>query len=115
MLGGLAILFVFLAIGDALSALAKIPIPGSVIGMVLLAVSLKAGIVKLEAVQGAAEALTDNLSLLFVPAGAGLILYFDLIGRSWLPLLTAYLVSTFLVLAAVGLLQQRLDKAWKSS
>jgi len=110
MIAGLAILFSFLAVGEGVSRLAGIPIPGSVLGMILLAAALKLGVVKPGSVQAAADALLDNLSLLFVPAGVGLMLYFDLLAESWLAVLAAWLPSTFLVLTAVGVLQQRFER-----
>jgi holin-like protein len=100
MIPGLAILFAFLLAGDAVSALARIPIPGSVLGMILLAAALKLGVLRLE-----------NLSFLFIPAGVGLMAHFELLRQSWLALLVAWLGSTFLVLAAVGRLQSRLDRS----
>jgi len=110
MIPGLAILFCFLAVGEAGAGLAGIPVPGSVLGMLLLAAALRLGLLRAESVQAAADALLDNLSLLFVPAGVGLMLYFDLPARDWWSLLAALVPSTFLVLAAVGWLQQLLER-----
>jgi len=110
MIPGLAILFCFLAVGEEAGRLAGIAVPGSVLGMLLLAAALRLGLVHPQNVQAAADALLDNLSLLFVPAGVGLMLYFDLPARDWWSLLAALLPSTFLVLAAVGWLQQLLER-----
>ncbi len=110
MIPGLAILFCFLAVGEQASRLAGIPVPGSVLGMLLLAAALRLGLVRGETVQAAADALLDNLSLLFVPAGVGLMLYFDLPARDWWSVLAAVVPSTFLVMAAVGWLQQALER-----
>jgi holin-like protein len=111
MILGLAILFCFLAVGEGVARLASIPVPGSVLGMILLAAALSLGLVRAEDIQAACDALLENLSLLFVPAGVGLMLYFGLPARSWLAVLAAMVPSTFLVLAAVGLLQARLERA----
>jgi holin-like protein len=110
MVAGLAILFCFLAVGEQASRLARIPVPGSVLGMLLLAAALRLGLLRAESVQAAAEALLDNLSLLFVPAGVGLMLYLDLPARDWWSVLAALVPSTFLVMAAVGWLQQALER-----
>jgi len=48
--------------------------------------------------------------LLFVPAGVGLMLYFGLPARDWWALLAALEPGTFLVLAAVGWLEQLLER-----
>jgi holin-like protein len=36
--------------------------------------------------------------------------YFDLIGRQWLPIVVATVVSTFVVMAVTGLVASRLDR-----
>jgi holin-like protein len=110
MIPGLAILFCFLAVGEQAGRLAGIPVPGSVLGMLLLAAALRLGLLRGESVQAASDALLENLSLLFVPAGVGLMLYFDLPARDWWSVLAALVPSTFLVLAAVGWLQQALER-----
>jgi holin-like protein len=110
MIPGLAILFCFLALGEQASSLARFPVPGSVLGMLLLAAALRLGLLRGETVQAAADALLENLSLLFVPAGVGLMLYFNLPARDWWSVLAALVPSTFLVLAAVGWLQQALER-----
>jgi holin-like protein len=110
MIPGLAILFCFLAVGEGAGRLAGIPVPGSVLGMLLLAAALRLGLLPAESVQAAADALLDNLSLLFVPAGVGLMLYLNLPARDWLAVLAALVPSTFLVLAAVGWVQQLLER-----
>jgi holin-like protein len=111
MIPGLAILFCFLAVGEEAGRLAGIPVPGSVLGMLLLAAALRLGLLQEQHLQAAAEALLDNLSLLFVPAGVGLTLYLGLPARDWWSLLAALVPSTFLVLAAVGWLEQALERA----
>lgn len=110
MIPALAILFCFLAAGEAAAGLAGIPAPGSVLGMLLLAGALELGLLPGQSVQAAADALLENLSLLFVPAGVGLMLYLELPARDWWSLLAGLVPSTFLVLAAVGWLQQLLER-----
>jgi holin-like protein len=85
------------------------PVPGNVVGMTLLLVALILGVIRLEWVLEAAELLLTHLALLFVPAGVGVMLYFDLIAREWLPILSATLLSTFVVMAVTGHVTQRLD------
>lgn len=109
MLRGFLIIMIFLFGGDALR-LAGVPLPGNVIGMVLLAAALRLRVVRREWVAPAATFLIDNLSLLFVPAGVGVMALFGVIERSWLPLSVSVLGSTLVVLAATGLLEERLGR-----
>jgi holin-like protein len=52
--------------------LINLPIPGSVLGMILLFVSLSMGIIKLNYIEKAAEFLIKHLALFFVPYAVGL-------------------------------------------
>jgi holin-like protein len=107
MLGGFVIIMVFLLAGEGLRSLG-LPLPGNVTGMILLAVALRLRIVRREWVAGAASFLVENLSLLFVPAGVGVMAYFNVVEHSWLPISLSVLVSTLVVLAFTGVLEDRL-------
>ena len=106
---GLGVLLLFLALGEAVVRLLRLPVPGSVLGMVLLAEALRRGWVPLALVRPAAELLIRQMGFLFVPPGVALILYLDLLRAQWAVIVTASVVSTFAVLLAVGALQQRLE------
>ncbi|PCI27068.1 MAG: CidA/LrgA family protein [SAR324 cluster bacterium] len=110
MIKNLLIIFCCLFSGDLISFLLKIPIPGNVIGMVLLVLALQFKWVKLEDVKPAADILVKNLAFLFVPPGVGMILYFDLIAEELIPISVSLLVSSLIMLAVVGLVQQKLEK-----
>jgi holin-like protein len=109
MLQGLLLLFLFQLLGEGIALLSQLPIPGNVIGMALLLLALVSGWVRLEQLQQAAELLLENLAMLFVPAGVGVMLYFELIARQWLPILVATVVSTLVVMAVTGWTEQLLD------
>ncbi len=66
-----AVLFAFLALGELTVWLTGVPVPSSIIGMLFLAASLKAGWVRLESVDKVADFLVRNLGFFFVPAGVG--------------------------------------------
>lgn len=110
MLQGLVLLLLFQFIGEGVSALFALPIPGNVIGMALLLLALSVGWVKLEWLQEAADLLLTYLALFFVPAGVGVMLYFDLIGREWLPIVAGTVLSTFVVMAVTGWTEKLLDQ-----
>ena len=103
MVRGFAILLGLQWLGVLLSTRFNLPLPGSVVGMVLMLIVLRVGLVKLEWVTAAAELLLKNLSMLFVPAGVGVMVYFELISRQWLSLTVATVVSTVAAIAVTGL------------
>jgi len=109
MLRGFAMLLTCQLLGESLVRAAGWPVPGNVAGMALLLIGLIFGLVQLEWVIEAAELLLTHMALLFVPAGVGVLLYFDLIGREWLPILVATGASTFVVIAVTGHLAQSLE------
>lgn len=93
---GLAIIFGFYAAGELLSSALDLPIPGSVLGMLLLLGALLSGGVKLEWVDREGELLVKNMSVMFVPPGVGIVTYLALLKSEALPIFGALILS-FLV------------------
>ena len=110
MLQGMVLLLLFQFFGEGLSSIFDLPIPGNVIGMALMLIALSAGWVKLEWLQDAADLLLSYMAMFFVPAGVGVMLYFDLISREWLPIIAGTFISTFVVMAVTGWCEKLLDK-----
>lgn len=102
----LAILFGCLALGELIIHLTRIPLPSSILGMLLLTLSLKLKIIRLEWVQGLANFLVANIGFFFVPTGVAVMLYFDVIKAQLVPIVVASAVSTALVLAVTGWVHQ---------
>ena len=95
----LTLIFCCQLLGELLVTASGLPIPGPVVGMALLFAGLlvRGSIPDDLAVTG--DALIANLSLLFIPAGVGVMLHVKLIGRDWLPISVALVVSTALTIA----------------
>lgn len=104
------ILFGCLAAGELIVWLTGFQLPSSIIGMLLLTLSLKLGWIKLEWVKGLSDFLVANLGFFFVPPGVALMLYFDLIAAEFIPIVIATVVSTVIVLVATGQVHQYLRK-----
>ncbi|SMB92669.1 CidA/LrgA family protein [Deinococcus hopiensis] len=79
---GLGVLTAFAALGTALASGLHLPLPGSVLGMVLLWAALSLRLVRLEWVEGAGDGLLALLGLLFVPATVGAVDYLSA-GAAW--------------------------------
>lgn len=106
-----AVLFSFLALGELIVWLTGIPIPSSIIGMLLLTAALKMKIVRVFWVDKVADFLLKNLGFFFVPAGVGLMNCLGLLSDQWLPIVGACVISTFLVIAATGWVHQYVRRA----
>ncbi len=102
MVRAFGILLGFQALGSLIAGVTRLPVPGNVLGMVLLVAALMAGAIRVEWIESAADLLVDNLAFLFVPAGVGVMSYFDLIAREWLPISISIVVSLVLVLVVTG-------------
>jgi holin-like protein len=85
-------------IGEVLARLSHLPVPGPVIGLVLLLCYLAGRGQVPDAVQDTSRGLLTHLSLLFIPAGTGVILHIQRLKAEWLPILLALLVGTVLTL-----------------
>ena len=106
----IAIIFLFLAIGEVIVWATGIPIPSSIIGMLCLTAALQYKVVKLRWESGVAEFLTSNLGFFFIPAGVSLMHYFDILRAQWMPIVAASTASTLVVLWVTGLVHQYLRK-----
>lgn len=100
------VVFAFLAVGELVVKFTGITVPSSIIGMLLLALSLKLGIVRLEWVDRISAFLVHNLGFFFVPAGVGLMKCLGLIADQWIPIVGASVGSTIVIIAVTGWVHQ---------
>lgn len=98
-------------LGEVLVRLTEVPVPGPVVGMALLflALVLRGLLYKAETpapVRDTAAGLLRHLSLLFVPAGVGVMVHLPRLAEEWLPLTVALVVSTLLTIVVTGAIMQ---------
>ncbi len=110
MLNALTLIFCCQLAGELCVKTTGLPMPGPVFGMVLLFAGLmiRGGVPDTIAAVG--NALLGNLSLLFIPAGVGVMLHLKLIGTELLPISAALIGSTLITVAVTGLMMQCLSK-----
>lgn len=111
MIGALTLLLVFQLFGEILARVLALPIPGPVIGMALLfaALALRGG--PSTGLRDTAQGLLQHLSLLFVPAGTGVMLHYQRLTDEWLPLVVSLLLSTAVTIAVTALALRLLLRA----
>ena len=107
LLRGLALLLLLQAAGESLTHAFDLPLPGPVIGLVLLLAALRLQLVR-DLVVDAAEGLLAHLSLLFVPVGVGVITHLDVVSAYGLRLLAVVVLSTWIGMAVTALVLARL-------
>lgn len=90
-------------LGEALSRSLSLPLPGPVLGMVLMVVALSLSPRLATGVQPVAQGILGHMSLLFVPAGVGVVGHIAVLEGQGGPILLAILGSTVLAIAAGAL------------
>lgn len=110
MLNALTLIFCCQLIGELFVKAAELPIPGPVCGMALLFAGLliRGGIPENIATLG--DVMLGNLSLLFVPAGVGVMLHLKLMSAEFIPITVALVGSTLITIAVTALLMQWLGR-----
>ncbi|NLY77446.1 MAG: CidA/LrgA family protein [Tissierellia bacterium] len=107
----LCIVLVLLSLGEILNLRFNIPIPGTILGMVILLFLMMISVIKLKTIEHISSILLDNLALFFVPANVGIIVLYDQIKTVWVRLIIVLILSTIIVMSVTGLTVQFLDRA----
>jgi putative effector of murein hydrolase LrgA (UPF0299 family) len=87
-------------VGETVTRALGWPLPGPVLGMVLMLAGFAVVPGFLAMVRPVAQGILGHLTLLFVPAGVGVVAHLDRLGGQVLPILLAILGSTVLAIAA---------------
>lgn len=103
----LAVILAVTYAGNFISEYISIPLPGVVIGLVLLFAALYIKVIKLDHVENAANALLTNMAFLFIPAGVAIIDSLHVLSTYWWKLLIVILLSTIVTMVVTGVVVQR--------
>ncbi|MFC0387338.1 CidA/LrgA family protein [Muricoccus vinaceus] len=108
MIPGAALILLCQLAGEAIAHATGWPLPGPVLGMLFLLVmmlgnDLLADPLPTGSVTGAADGILANLSLLFIPAGVGIVGKLDVLAQYGVGLAVALVASTLIGLAVTAL------------
>ena len=106
------ILSIFL-IGEVLNKVCHIPIPGNILGMILLFILLSLNIIKVESIKEISDFLLNHLAFLFIPPGVALISSLNTLSSIWLSFLFITIFTTAIVMSVTGLTVQKIMKRGK--
>ena len=109
-LNGMTLLLVYQLVGEVGTRVLHLPVPVPVLGMMLLFITLLLHKRVEPVVEPAASALLSHLSLLFVPAGVGVMVHAGRMGDAWLPIIAALVVGTLITLAVTALVMQAMQR-----
>lgn len=102
MIEAIATLLVYQLIGETLAFSLALPVPGPVIGLALLLVTLALRPTLLARIKTTATTLLSHLSLLFVPAGVGVMVHFARLSDEGVAIVAAVVASTLLAIVATA-------------
>lgn len=96
-------------LGESIVQLTDLPVPGAIIGLVLLyAILMWRGEISDE-MSRTSGFLLQNLGVLFVPAGVGVIAYLPMLATQWWIVALVLFVSVCATIAISGLIVTRLS------
>ena len=103
MLKGILLLLACQLAGEFVSQYLSIPVPGPVVGMALLLVIFHTLPATRIVVHETGNTILRNLSLLFVPAGVGVMLHVATVREEWLAILVSLMLGTIITLTVTAL------------
>ncbi|MDT8893796.1 CidA/LrgA family protein [Halomonas sp. I1] len=107
---GMSMLLACQMLGELVTRGLSMPVPGPVLGMVILLVALILRGKVPSSLRVTGEGLLRYLTLLFVPAGVGLMVHGALIGADLLPIAVTLVASTALTLGVTAWVLSRLQR-----
>jgi holin-like protein len=118
MLRAIFVIFFFQLSGEAIKKFFEMRIPGPVIGLVLLLITLvylkkfkSSTVVSLKKdVINTSNYILGYLSLLFVPIGVGVVMHLAYLENNLLKVLIIVLISTVLTIAVTAFLMEKIKK-----
>lgn len=106
----LLIIFSIVIAGDLIASLLPIPIPGNILGMLLLLILLWKKILVPEKIRHVSQFLLVNMAFFFIPAGVGVMKNIHLIEGRIVQVLFICIVSTVITFGVTGLTAQGVIK-----
>lgn len=110
LLKSIFIIFGFTYVGEVLATFFPIPIPGSIIGLLLLFLSLQFKLIDVEFVDSLGSTLQKYMAFFFVPLVAGLSQQIDVFKASWIDLTVGIILTTVVTYVLVGKISERMSK-----
>ena len=97
------LLFFIWFLGEIISKFLLLPIPGSIIGMIILFLLLNFKIIKLKSIDTLSHYILTNLAFFFIPPGVELINSYGILKEDIFKLLFIVVSSTIIVAIITGL------------
>ena len=96
------IIFLVNYVGILISGILHLPVPGTIIGLILMFILLKTNALKIEKIENAVNFLLLNMTLFFMPPTVKIIDSYELLEKDLFKIIVIILVSTFLTMGITG-------------
>lgn len=102
MLNEFIIIFLINYTGIIISNIFNLPIPGTIIGMILFFILLYTGLLKTQKVENAVNALLMNMTILFLPPAVRILDSIHLLSGQFIKVLILIIITTFITMGITG-------------
>mgnify|MGYP000852303344 FL=1 len=102
----LMIIFMISLVGEGISSVFHLPVPGSIIGLVLLFLALQFKILRLRHISMVGNFLLANMTILFLPPAVGIMDKFQVIAPYLLPIILIVLGAIVLNVCVIAVVVQ---------
>ncbi|WP_198360678.1 CidA/LrgA family protein [Thalassotalea crassostreae] len=99
-------LLAYQLLGEIMVIIFELSVSGPVIGLILLLLTLIVRGKEGEPLKSAADNLLSHLAMLFVPAGVGLMVHYQLLAKEWLAISVALVIGTVIMLFSCALIMK---------
>ncbi len=102
----LMIIFMISLVGEGISSVFHLPVPGSIIGLVLLFLALQFKLLRLRHISMVGNFLLANMTILFLPPAVGIMDKFQVISPYLLPIILIVLGAIVLNVCVIAVVVQ---------
>ena len=102
MLREFMLIFTINYIGMLLSKILHLPLPGTILSLLLLFLMLQFKVLKLEKIENAGNFLLLNMTIFFMPPTVKIIDSYELLEKDLFKIIVIIIVSTFLTMGITG-------------
>ena len=102
MLREFMLIFTINYVGMLLSKILHLPLPGTILSLLLLFLMLQFKVLKLEKIENAGNFLLLNMTIFFMPPTVKIIDSYELLEKDLFKIIVIILVSTFLTMGITG-------------
>lgn len=95
---------------NALVKLCSFPIPGNIVGLLVLLFLLELNIIKTDQIEHPTKFLLDHLAFFFIPSAVKIIICYPVIANSWWKISFICILSTLLVIIVSGKLTEWINQ-----